>query len=292
MSTLIDCKKIAIYYGYPSGVNGTFSISGAAAVFGQYDLVVWGDTLENPSHPDHANAVAIIADTQMQNTQVFGYIDSVLINSNWSQLQTNIQNWQLMGVKGIFCDRFGYDFLVSRASQNQISDYVHSLGLLMFVNAFHPDDAFSTYQHSTFNPTRIACHINSGDWYLAESYTFSNDVYVEQSMVQSKSTTLQKYQRSLGIKIATITTTASGTFDQQAFDFSYFTTLLFGFNASGWGEQNYSASSGSLPMRSRKTYYGTSYTSDVKNLGDMYQKTVNVGFKVNFTTHTVDTMLI
>jgi hypothetical protein len=287
MDTIVS-EKLAIYYGYPSGVNATFSVPLAAGVFGQYNQCIWGDTLENPTHPDHANAVAIIADPQMAHTEVYGYIDSTLALAT---LQTNIDNWVLMGVKGIMCDKFGYDWAVSRAAQNALVDYIHSKGVKAFVNAFHIDDACSTFQNATYNPNRDACHLRPGDWYLAESLTLANDVYVEQSMIQSRVASMAKYQKSLGINMASTTTTASGVFDQAKFDFAYFTTMLWGFRSCSWGEQFYSASSGSLPMRTRKTFYGTEYVSNPQNLGDQFQRTVNIGFRVNFTTHTVDTLL-
>src|SRR5437016_9884185 len=111
----IESKRLAIYYGYPSGVNGTFTVPGAINVFKDYYLIVFGDGLEAVSHPDHANTVAIIAG--LTNSKVYGYIDSTL---SITTLQTNIDNWALMGVAGIFCDRFGYDFGLTRAAQNAI----------------------------------------------------------------------------------------------------------------------------------------------------------------------------
>ena len=52
---------LLVYYGWPSGINGTFTVAGAAAEFAAYDLVVLGDGLEKATHPDHANTVAIMA---------------------------------------------------------------------------------------------------------------------------------------------------------------------------------------------------------------------------------------
>jgi len=79
----------------------------AVAVFSMYDLVVFGDGLESPTHPDNANTTSIINDPGMANTLVFGYINSTI---DLDTIQTNIDLWQTMGVKGIFCDQFGYDF--------------------------------------------------------------------------------------------------------------------------------------------------------------------------------------
>jgi hypothetical protein len=286
----IEAKTLAIYYGYPSSVNATYTVPLAAAVFGQYDLVVWGATLENTTHPDHLNAIAIIANPQMSKTKVYGYISSTdPIATN----QTNIDNWAAMGVKGIFCDTFGYDFGVSRATQNQLVDYIHGKNLSAFVNAFNPDDAFSTDANPTYNPQRDACHLGTNDWYLAESYQIIDDVYDETSNWITLSEAIQKYKCDLGIKVATITTTLTGLFDQNKFDYAYFSTLLYGFDASGWGEQDYSAITAQLPFRQRKKFYGKTYDpAGIKMQGDIFSIKTNVGFLVNTTTHTVDYLLV
>ena len=285
----IVAQKLAIYYGWPSAVNATFTVPLAAAVFAKYNIVVWGAGLEDASHPDHANSIAIIADSQMTKTKVFGYIDStdsVVAN------QTKIDNWALMGVKGIFCDKFGYDFAVSRDIQNQLVDYIHSKNLSAFVNAFFVDDAFSTNTNAINNPNRDACHLGKNDWYLAESYQIINDIYEESSTWMTRSNLIKKYKTDLGINVATVTTTLTGVYDQDKFDYAYFSSLLYGFDAMGWGEKDFSASSAQLPFRPRKKFYGDKYNSNhIKTNGDIHTRNTNVGFEVNTTTHKVDFLI-
>ena len=67
---------------------------------------------------------------QYNNDDIFAYRQLLYRN------QTKIDNWAAMGVKGVFVDRFGYDFGVSRANQNQIVDYIHSKNISAFVNAY------------------------------------------------------------------------------------------------------------------------------------------------------------
>ena len=50
------------------------SLTAAAADFGLYNYIVLGETLEETSHPDHANTVTILADLP-STTTAFGYID-------------------------------------------------------------------------------------------------------------------------------------------------------------------------------------------------------------------------
>src|SRR4051812_44569564 len=52
-------ERLAIYYGYPSLVNGAGGdIGRAAAIFVNYDHIVWGDGLELDSHPANSPLAA------------------------------------------------------------------------------------------------------------------------------------------------------------------------------------------------------------------------------------------
>lgn len=77
--------KLAIYYGYPSLVNEAGgNLTTATAHFAAFDVVVLGDGLEHPAHPDHANTVQIIADLVAGGTEVYGYIDMGVTTQNLS----------------------------------------------------------------------------------------------------------------------------------------------------------------------------------------------------------------
>lgn len=92
-------------------------------------------------------------------------------------------------------------------------------------------------------------------------------------------------------KIAAITTTLTGEYDQAKFDYAYFSALLYGFDAIGWGEKDFSASSAQLPMRPRKRYFGNKNTTDIINENDVLTRHTNVGIKVNTITRTVDYLI-
>src|SRR5256885_1681427 len=119
----ITPQKLAIYYGWPSAVNGSGGdVATAVVTFKVYNLVVFGQGLENETHPDHVNTISIIDHPDMANTNVFGYVNSTL---DLDDIQTKIDAWALMGVKGIFMDQFGYDFNVSRDKQRTIIWSIH-----------------------------------------------------------------------------------------------------------------------------------------------------------------------
>ena len=82
----IPPKSLAVYYGIPSRVNtGYVNVDAAAAVFGQYDVVVFNQGLEEQNHSDHARTQEIIAILHRDyDTTVFGYLDAVAWNTSWS----------------------------------------------------------------------------------------------------------------------------------------------------------------------------------------------------------------
>jgi hypothetical protein len=280
----ITPKKLAVYYGWPSSVNATYTVNGAAAVFKDYDMVVFGAGLEDSGHGDHQNTIDIINHQDMANTEVYGYVDTT---AGQSTNETNIDNWATMGVAGIFCDRFGYDFSVTRSQQNSLVDYIHGKSLKAFVNAWNPDDAFKQQG----GPSG-ATHLGSSDWYLAESYQIINGSYQSSTDWKNKADKMAGYKSTFGTKMATVTTTNTSTFDQDKFDYAYFSTVLYNFDAAGWGEENFSATSASLPFRTRKSFLGTSLTNSISSpSSNVYQRNTNIGILVDTTNHTVGTLL-
>lgn len=275
--TTIKKQKLAIYYSYPSSVNGTYSVAGAINVFKAYELLVLGSGLEESDHPDHQNTVDIIAG--LLTTKIYGYIAA---NIDITQLKDKVDKWQAMGVAGIFCDVFGYDFGLTRERQNEIVDYIHSKGLSAFVNAWNSDDVF-------LPSGQLVTHLGPKDWILAESYQIINDEYQSKEDWINRSKKLVNYRTATGTKIAAVTTTASGVFDKEKFDYAYFSALLFDFDAFGWGEQHFSAISAQLPFHKRKHVYGDKRISGIIDDGSgVLSVQTNVGIQVNTITRTVD----
>lgn len=281
-------QKLAIYYGWPSAVNGTGSVAGATTVFQQYDIVVFGAGLEDPAHGDHANTVSIIGNISPA-TKVYGYISAQASNTvNWGKIDA----WASMGVAGIFCDEFGYDFSVDRNRQNVLVEYIHYKGLNAFVNAWNPDDVFLNTVDPAKNPLGTAHMMGANDWYLSESFQIINGAYQNSNDWQVKSDKMAAHRTSFGTKMATVTTTDASPFDQAKWDYSYASASLYAFDAAGWGEEFFSASSASLPFRTRMAIQGTSFiTAITENPTDVFSRQTNVGLKVDTVNHTVSTLL-
>lgn len=282
-------QKLAIYYGWPIAVNGAWSVPNAAGVFADYDLVVFGAGLEDPSHGDHVNANNITHHSSMANTEVYGYITA---SDAVATAKSKIDKWTVMNIGGIFIDEYGYDYGNGRNKQTQIVDYVHSKSLNAFANAWDPDDAFSSAVDVTYNPNGDSSNLGNSDWYLNESYQIINGGYQTASAWRSKADKVAGWKANNGCQMAMNTTTNNVVdWNSDKWDYAYFSAVLDGLDAACWGEDNYSASSASLPFRTRKEHLGTSLDGDISNSGAVYERKTNVGIHVDASAHTVDLLL-
>ncbi len=253
----IEPKKLLIYYGWPSSINGTFNNTLAAAEFGQYDYIVLGDGLQSISHGDHSNTVAIITELHSSySTLVFGYIDLGVSTQNLSlaTISTIIDDWQTTGVDGIFFDDYGYDFQVSRDRQNVVVALVQAKGMPVIANGWDPDHVFSTTIDATHNPSGTGTLLGSNDYYLSESYQVTAGNFQSESTWRTKADKLKSYQDVLNFKVLSITTNdAVNVYTQDEFFYAWYSALLYGHEATGWGEYNFSSVSAQAPFRTRPT---------------------------------------
>ena len=268
--TTIKKGILGFYYSYPSSVNSTYTVPGAIAVFKKYNALVFGAGLEETTHPDHDNTVQIIAG--IPKTDVFGYIPATL---PIEVIKEKVDKWALMGVAGIFSDVFGFDFGVTRTKQNEIVDYVHSKGLMNFINCWNPDDAFAPTDSS------LLTHLDNRDIFLAESYVIINDNYQTTEEWLERSKKLVAYRKATGTRLAATTTTVSGTFDQDKMDYAYFCSLLFNFDYFSWGEKDFSSITAQLPFRTRKHVSGNKIISPISIEDGFVSVKTNVGIAVN-----------
>lgn len=286
----VQPKKLLIYYGWPSHINGASSVAGAAMEFARYDYLILGDGLEKAIHPDHLNAMAILADPHMANTRVFGYIDlgGSTQNLPMDEVFKRVDEWTAAGAYGIFFDDFGYDFLTTRIRQNTAVRYAHSRGRAVTINAFRPADAFSATSDRRFNPYGLRCVVGPSDFYLYESHQIQVGAYLNEATWQAKANTIKSFQDVLGFKVLSTTTSdMGGSYDARKFFYSWYSALLYGHEATGWGELYYSAASASAPFRDRPvTAPGSVYTGPVVNISPQFTRTTNLGMIiVNTATH-------
>ena len=270
-------QKLLIYYGYPSLINSSSGDIDCAALshFANYDYIVLGaglqltaDKQHQHQHPDHVATKAILqklVDTNNNAVKVFGYVN--LGNSNnydLSEIQDYMNAWKKMMnndgsssssssiIHGIFLDEFGYDFGVTRERQNMAVTYAHSIGLTIVANAFRPDDAFGNVVHEDYNPNGVNTCLGKDDFYLYESYQIRNGQYVSEEEWRSKADALAHYQQKLQFQVLSITTINRGDeYDEEKFYYSWFSALIDGHVATGWGEADFSAIHSVAPFYSR-----------------------------------------
>jgi hypothetical protein len=271
-------ERLAIYYGYPSLVNGSGGdVQRAASVFAGYDAVVLGDGLEfadkQPGRypegdpAEHQKAQQIIGTIQKRNpaTRIYGYV--CLGEIPWpkgkqtalsaKELQERIQLWKQMGVYGIFLDEAGYDYpVVTRERQNLAVRMIHEAGLSAFMNAYFVEHLFSLENKlpntngSEKNPNRLAPLLDRRDLFLLESFQIKNGDYEDAAAAEERLSKALKYRRQYGTRIfATTTTTEARQFSAEKFNYAWWTARLYGLDGLSWGEPYFAAANNSLPNR-------------------------------------------
>ena len=271
-------SRLAIYYGYPSLINGANGDAEKAALtFSGYDVIVLGDGLEFPERKggrypegdaiEHQRARQIIAEVRKRRpeTRFFGYVclgeipgrqtlDSALTTS---ELEERIRLWKQLAITGIFLDEAGYDYkAVTRKRQNFAVQTAHDLGLSAFMNAYFLDHLFRLENDLAFatggdkNPERLAPRLDRRDLFLLESFQVKHGVYEKAEEWQARLKQALEYRRRFGTQIfVTTTTTEQDQFSTEKFNFVWWTASIYGLDGVSWGEPDFSASTNWLPDR-------------------------------------------
>lgn len=255
-------KNVGIYYAYLNSHNydvHAWNNDDVITDLNKYDILVIGDGIEKATHPDYANSTYIIPRID-SSVEVFGYVDiGNTVAHSITDMKTSVDEWQTLGVEGIFLDEFGFDYKLTtdnamRLRQNEILDYIHGKGMKAFVNAWDPDDVFVK---ESGTPSTIAI----GDYYLAESYVFSTAGALNFSNHMAKMEKIRNAKSSHGIKAFGVSTTNSliAAYDQSDFDFMAIAAQLDGLDGIGWGTASFAATTeaGLMPFRAISTSYNS-----------------------------------
>lgn len=183
-------EKVLLYYGYPIAINGAWNVENAVNIYRTYDVVVLGDTYQDPTHPVYADTVAIIRRLSevAPEVRVVGYVP-IGLDKSWEdsnltmdELKHRVDQWDTIGVHGIFLDEFGYDYGVTRERQNEIVSYCHGLGKFVFANSwsieycFNPDPMEISWLPDFYpNPNGLAPELNENDYYLYENLFYTTE---------------------------------------------------------------------------------------------------------------------
>src|SRR4029077_16257969 len=124
---------------------------------------------------------------------------------------------------------------------------------------FRPEDALGDDPDPAFNPTGTAPRLGATDFYFCESYGVRVGQFEDAELWRTRSDELETFRARLGFRILSSTSSATddpAVYDEAAFDYAWYAALLYGHEATGWGEYGYCAAGASnarAPYRARPT---------------------------------------
>lgn len=117
---------------------------------------------------------------------------------------------------------------------------------------------------------------------MYEGFQINNGKYENSKDWQEKSNKLLKLNKKFGINIACIATNGLGTeINQSDADYSYLSSVIYGFHAWGYAEYMYSKDSDCLPYINRKKVYGTKFISSHTTVNGIIKRNTNVGIAID-----------
>lgn len=254
-------RSLLIFYAPPNIMNGRFSDDYAAGVVSRYDDAIFGADLQNSGNAYHASTVSIIQKVAAlsPDTVIWGYIDAGVTSSNYSlaTLQSQIDQWIAIGVKGIFCDLISYDYGVTRARQNSIITYIHGKGVGAMLNSFTASQVFGSAVDATYNPSGTATVADSRDALLMESWICNSDAYGSPYYstfydIKTRADDAVAYRTSLGVRVfATNIYSLNNHTNTQIRDYNDYTEAfarVFRLDGTGIGGSNYASSGGDIGL--------------------------------------------
>lgn len=251
-------QRLAIYYGYPSLVNGAAgALEAAAFQLSPFNVIVLGDGLEfdtvdggHAGPVEHAFTVRLLErlSSSPRRPSVFGYIDLGRTQQlSIDQVVDRIDRWAAMGVAGIFFDEAGFDFGVTRDRLNRAVDAAHGRGLAACVNAFRPEDVFGDQQVPVNaagggNPAGTRSVMGPRDAILLEPFAVgAGAAETPASLTRRMRAAIDGRQR-FGTRVFAI---AAGGEDGDA-QYGWWLAAAFGLDGYGWSAPGYGAATSQL----------------------------------------------
>jgi hypothetical protein len=260
--------RLAIYYGYPSLVNGARGNAALAlAVFADYDIIVLGDGLEvdgvsagrGAGHDEHAFTARLIDRLRLtpRRPDVYGYVDlGSTERLHLGEIGARLDGWARMGAAGVLLDEAGYDFGVTRERQNAAVEAAHARGLAVCLNAFDPHDIFSAAPVPLNylgggNPTGLAPLVSARDAVLVESFAVHNSVLEGINQLTVRTRAALDGRARFGTRVLGVATGAGRPEDARLAQYGWWIASVLGLDAYGWGPPTFGATHSRLPWMPR-----------------------------------------
>lgn len=256
--------NVLFYYGYPNSYNSLvngWDNEKVSQDMARYSIIVLGDGVQDPSHPDYSNTQVIIPRVKALNNaaKVFGYVSS---DQSLANFQTKAGQWDTLEVDGVFLDESGYDFGRTRSDFNDRVDYVHGLthASTAFANAWNTDHVLGTandpsYPNSTYNSSGAESSLATTDWVLMESFPINTLAYSSSGGYESptdwaaRGSKMQSLRAQYGVNFCGLGVINNSDSDgQDLFDFGYISAVMWSLEAYGTSDVYYGASTAQVTM--------------------------------------------
>jgi hypothetical protein len=290
-------QRIAIYYGYPSLVNGANQdLSRAVSVFSDYDVIVLGDGLEfdaprpNTAGPaEHQFTRRLVQALRLtpRRPLVYGYIDlGSTQRLSLEDIRDRIDRWARMGAQGVFFDEAGYDFGVTRERQNAVVAAAHAHGLSACLNAFRPADVFGTMRTPLNavgggNPGGAPPGLSARDAVLLESFAVRNGVPEPAESLAARTRAALEGRARFGTRVFAVATSEGPADHASLAEYGWWTASALAVDGYGWGMPGFSAVTSQLPLMPRPeaetALTRAEYAGEVIRHGGRWQRTTTIG---------------
>lgn len=250
---------LLIYYGWLNSFNyatNAWNNENVAQDMAKYNYLVFGDGIQDSGHGDYTNTQIIIPRIKVLNQRalIFGYVTN---NQTLVNFKSKVDDWDSLGVDGIFMDESGYDYGKTRAEFNEMVDYVHNKtnANLCFVNAWNLNHVLGTendpsYPNSTYNTTSGISNLTSDDWCLLESFPINTSIYTTTGGYESKSdwatrgsnATNKRYEYGINLAAVGIINN-DNTNGQDLFNFGFVSAMMWNLDVYGTSDTSYASSS-------------------------------------------------
>jgi len=272
-------RRWAVYYGWPSLVNGVGGdCSRAAAEFSAFRVLVLGDGLHDPAHSDHLRTRRIVAELSARGTTLtYGYVDLGVSTSNHSleTLGAVVLAWADLGAGGVMLDDAGTDYGVTRDRLNGALGLLHARNLRAIVNAWDPDDVLDR-----------TVRLRPGDGYLAESFPIGRGRVRPPMEWAGKADRIASARRGRQIDVYAVATGDDLRGDdafRSKVDYAWWAALLYGFEYVQYTHPGYSAvepgANVLVPHSVSRAAIGTRYVGPVVHSRDgmRHERRTNAG---------------
>lgn len=299
-------KDVLFYYGWLNPFNNAengWNNEKVAVDMARYQILIFGDGIQDPVHGDYANTQIIIPRIKALNPTalIFGYVSA---NQASTPFNTKASQWNTLGVHGIFLDEAGYDYGVTRSTFNTHVDYVHGLSVanLCFANAWNMDHVLGivndpAYPNSTYNPSLTESHLMHDDWVLMESFAVNTQSfpsgYEDRVQWYGRGDKIKGLRYTYGVNVAGVAmidnTNVNGS---SLFTFGYTSASMWAFEAFGSSDTDYGASTSAVKYWDRPSWgnirsvwdLSPNVTQATDNTNSYYRYTENGRFVINFTS--------